>query len=154
MSEKLTDIEAEFVSEMSDGPPPEEPWRHFDPGFRQSDIRRLIRRGWFETRGEGRDREYRWTPAGRAAPAPSPPSPPRRKPMAEKRSRRHERKQCFLCEQRLTRVAKDGCAAIWGRDQCWWEPTIREHGLDEAVRMSNELRSSALSHPQNKGESA
>lgn len=54
--------------------------------------------------------------------------------------RKHANKQCFLCEQRLTHVAKHGCAAIWGRDQCWWEPTIRKHGLDEAVRMSSEMK--------------
>lgn len=64
----LTGSEAEFVAEMRhDDPPAEEPWRNFDPDFRQKDIERLIRKGWFEKRTRGEYREYRWTAAGRKA---------------------------------------------------------------------------------------
>lgn len=70
MSElKLTETEIEFVGEMQGAqPPPEESWHNFDPDFRQKDIERLIRRGWFEKRTDANGyREYRWTPAGREA---------------------------------------------------------------------------------------
>jgi hypothetical protein len=68
MAEKLTEAEAEFVSEMKlEDYPLGSPWHNFDPDFRQSDIGRLIRRGWFEKRSQNGYREYRWTPAGRLA---------------------------------------------------------------------------------------
>jgi hypothetical protein len=63
---KLTSAEAEFVAEMEHDYPGSG-WHNFDPDFRQRDIRRLFTRGWFERRGAGRDREYRWTDAGREA---------------------------------------------------------------------------------------
>ena len=65
---KLTEAEGEFVAEMQleDGSDYSE-WHNFDPDFRQGDIARLIKRGWFERRGSGREREYRWTEAGRSA---------------------------------------------------------------------------------------
>lgn len=72
MSEvKLTEVEGEFVAEMRLGDDYEgSGWQNFDPDFRQADIKRLISRGWFEKRGAGRDREYRWTDLGRSALAP------------------------------------------------------------------------------------
>lgn len=78
----LTEAEADFVESMRiEDEDCVHNWRHFDPDFRQGDIARLIRRRWFEKHGEGRYREYRWLPAGRAALAerggadPSPTSP-------------------------------------------------------------------------------
>ena len=72
MAEKLTEAEAEFLGDMLHAqPPPEERWHNFDPDFRQKDIERLIRRGWFEKRMSGGYREYRWTSAGRLALNPS-----------------------------------------------------------------------------------
>ena len=66
---KPSEAESEFVEEMQGAqPPPEESWHNFDPDFRQKDIERLIRRGWFEKRiDELGYREYRWTTAGREA---------------------------------------------------------------------------------------
>lgn len=72
MRKPLTHAEHEFISEMShedDGTSCR--WQNFDPDFRQSDIARLLRRGWFERRVEDGYRTYRWTPAGRAALAPN-----------------------------------------------------------------------------------
>jgi hypothetical protein len=64
----LSEGEREFVADMLDAqPPPEERWHNFDPDFRQADIARLLRRGWFERRTNGDYREYRWTEAGRSA---------------------------------------------------------------------------------------
>jgi hypothetical protein len=65
---KLTEAEQEFIAEMEieHGWPGSE-WHNFDPDFRQMDIIRLFKRGWFERKGAGRDRAYRWTEAGRAA---------------------------------------------------------------------------------------
>lgn len=64
----LSEIEREFIADMSDdNPPPEEPWRNFDPDYRQIDIARMLRRGWFERKIEGDYRSYRWTAAGRSA---------------------------------------------------------------------------------------
>jgi hypothetical protein len=65
---ELTKVEAEFVSEMSHDKSVENSWQNFDPDFRQKDIARLLRRGWFERHvDEGGYRQYRWTDAGRSA---------------------------------------------------------------------------------------
>ncbi|AYO83550.1 hypothetical protein [Methylobacterium brachiatum] len=65
--EYLSAAEEEFIAEMAlERDYPSSGWHSFDPDFRQRDIARLFRRGWFERRGTGRDREYRWTEAGQA----------------------------------------------------------------------------------------
>lgn len=65
---KLTSAEQEFIAEMElEHDYSGSGWHNFDPDFRQMDIIRLFKRGWFLRRGSGRDREYRWTEAGRAA---------------------------------------------------------------------------------------
>ncbi|KMO32505.1 hypothetical protein VQ02_23445 [Methylobacterium variabile] len=50
--------------------------------------------------------------------------------------RKHANKVCFLCERPLLKVEKYGCGSAFGDTPCWWVPTIKEHGLDEAVRIS------------------
>ena len=43
-------------------------WQNFDPDFKQKDIARLLRRGWFERHVDLCGyRQYRWTEAGRHA---------------------------------------------------------------------------------------
>ena len=67
-SEKLTGAEGEFVAEMMlDAGVPLIGWRTFEPDFRQTEIKRLFARGWFEKRGDRKFREYRWTDLGRSA---------------------------------------------------------------------------------------
>lgn len=67
----LTGVEGEFVAEMMlDAGVPLNGWRTFEPDFRQTEIKRLFARGWFEKRGDQKFREYRWTPLGRSALAP------------------------------------------------------------------------------------
>ncbi len=64
---KLTEIEEEFVAEMAIEPVSPNEWAHFDPPFLRRAYDRFVRRGWLEYTGDGRDRQYRWTEAGRAA---------------------------------------------------------------------------------------
>jgi len=64
---KLTEAEAEFVLEMAHEPGNDNEWAHFDPPFQRRFYDRFVRRGWLEYRNDGRDREFRWTEAGRLA---------------------------------------------------------------------------------------
>lgn len=64
---KLTEHEGEFVAEMEAEPGGPNEWAHFDPPFLRKAYDRFVRKGWLEYRGDCRDREFRWTPAGRAA---------------------------------------------------------------------------------------
>ena len=66
MAEKLTEEEAEFVSEMKIEPT-KSGWSNFDPPFLRRAVRRFEKRGWIETRYEGRFTEHRFTEAGRGA---------------------------------------------------------------------------------------
>lgn len=64
---KLTELEAEFIAEMRAEPGSDNEWVHFDPPFIRKAYDRFARKGWVEYQGDGRDREFRWTAAGRAA---------------------------------------------------------------------------------------
>lgn len=64
---KLTAHEGEFIAEMEVEPGGPNEWAHFDPPFLRRAYDRFVRKGWLEYRGDGPDREYRWTPAGRQA---------------------------------------------------------------------------------------
>lgn len=64
---KLTEAEGEFIAEMAVEPGSPNEWAHFDPPFLRKFYDRFVRKGWLEYQGEGRDRQFRWTPAGRAA---------------------------------------------------------------------------------------
>lgn len=63
----LSDLEKEFIAEMRAEPGSDNEWAHFDPPFLRRAYERFSRKGWLEYRGDGQDREYRWTAAGRAA---------------------------------------------------------------------------------------
>lgn len=64
---KLNELEAEFIAEMRAEPGSDNEWAHFDPTFFRRAYDRFVRRGWLEYKGDGPDREFRWTAAGRAA---------------------------------------------------------------------------------------
>lgn len=64
---KLSEAEAEFVAEMSVEPGSPDEWANFDPPFLRVAYQRFVKKGWLTYRGDGRDREFMWTPAGRAA---------------------------------------------------------------------------------------
>lgn len=64
---KLTEHEAEFVTEMNVEPSGADEWTHFDPPFQRKAYQRFVRKGWLEYRNDNRHREFRWTPAGRTA---------------------------------------------------------------------------------------
>lgn len=64
---KLTEAEDEFIAEMSVEPGGWNEWANFDPPFLRKAYDKFIRKGWLEYRGDGREREFRWTKAGRAA---------------------------------------------------------------------------------------
>lgn len=63
----MTSFEAEFIAEMEVEPCGPNEWAHFDPPFLRKAYDRFVRRGWLEYRGDGPEREYRWTDAGRQA---------------------------------------------------------------------------------------
>lgn len=62
---RLTEAEEEFIAEMQSEPCSPNEWAHFDPPFLRKAYERFLRRGWLEYKGEGRDRQFRWTEAGR-----------------------------------------------------------------------------------------
>ena len=64
---KLTELEKEFIAEMSLEPGSDNEWAHFDPPFIRKSYDRFVRKGWLEYKGDGQDREFRWTPASRNA---------------------------------------------------------------------------------------
>lgn len=64
---KLTEDEGEFIAEMEVEPGSPNEWAHFDPPFLRKAYDRFVRRGWLEYRSDGRNREFRWTDAGRQA---------------------------------------------------------------------------------------
>ncbi|MCD1264009.1 hypothetical protein B5M44_04435 [Shinella sumterensis] len=64
---KLNSLEEEFIAEMAAEPGSDNEWAHFDPPFVRKAYDRFVRNGWLEYRGDGHDRGFRWTPAGRNA---------------------------------------------------------------------------------------
>ena len=64
---KMTSDEGEFIAEMRAEPGSFDEWAHFDPPFQRKAYDRFVRKGWLEYKGDGRDREFRWSPAGRKA---------------------------------------------------------------------------------------
>jgi hypothetical protein len=64
---KLTEHEGEFIAEMEADPGSPNKWARFDPPFLRKSYDRFVRKGWLEYRGDGRNREFRWTTAGRQA---------------------------------------------------------------------------------------
>jgi len=64
---KLTELEKEFIAEMALEPGSDNEWANFDPPFLRKAYDRFVRKGWLEYKGDGQDREFRWTPAGRNA---------------------------------------------------------------------------------------
>lgn len=64
---KLTDLEEEFIAEMAAEPGSYNEWANFDPPFVRKAYDRFVRKGWLEYRGDGQNRDFRWTAAGRNA---------------------------------------------------------------------------------------